>query len=117
MANSEDQNEMPPNQDLHYLTRQNRSPGKGASLPTDFLISLSPSGRNHRSLSFQTNTAGTYIYKGSLYVMPSAKIANYCVAKFTSLMRARDLFTQLQVLVNACRFWHFISLILILERK
>ena len=113
---------MPPNQDLHYLIRQNRSPGKGASLPTDVLISLTPSGRNHRSLSFQTHSAGTYIYKGGFfsqtmegwnalpeYVMP--------FAKFTSLVRARDLFAQLQVLMNACHQLTILILNPILERK
>ena len=42
-------------------------------------------------------TAGTKIYKGSLErTLPSAKIADDCVTKFTYLMGARNLFLQLQ---------------------
>ena len=37
-------------------------------------------------------------------LISSAEIADDCVAKFTSLVRVRDLFPQPQVLVSYCQF-------------
>ena len=90
-----------------------------ASTPTDdhMHIPLTPSRRNHHSIAFQTPAAGTDIYKGSFFqhtnrdqnallesVISSAEVADDCVVKFVSLVRARDFFAQLQVLVNNCQF-------------
>ena len=59
-------------------------------------------GRYHHTMAFQTPTDGTDIYKGSFFpqnirdrnnlpesVNISSEIADECVAKFTSLVRAR----------------------------
>ena len=59
--------------------------------------------RNQHSMAFQTPFANTDVYKGSLFpqtikdwnVLPdslisSAEDAENCVAKFTSLVKARD---------------------------
>ena len=66
-------------------------------LPTDDLILLARSGRNHRSVAFRTYTAGTDIYKSSFFqqnikesVFFSAEIADDCVAKANSLMKGRE---------------------------
>ena len=74
-----------------------------ASIPTDDLIPQTRRGRNQNSKSFQTPIANTDVYKCSLFpqtirdlnVIPdslisSAQVAEDCVAKFTSLVRARD---------------------------
>ena len=73
-------------------------------------------------MAFQTPTAGTDICKGNFFPqtmrdwnahpgtkISSAEIDDDFVAKFTSLMKAKDQFPQLQVLVNDCQFWLFIS--------
>ena len=70
-----------------------------ASIPTDDLIPKTRRGRN----VFQTPIANTDVYKGSFFsqtirgwnILPdslisSADDAEDCVAKFTSLVRARD---------------------------
>ena len=70
-----------------------------ASVPTDDLI---PKTRKH-SMAFQTPIAYTDVYKGSFFpqtirdwnafpdsLISSAEDAEDCVAKFTSLVRARD---------------------------
>ena len=72
-----------------------------ASIQTDDLIPKTRRGRNQHSMAFQTPIANTD--KGSFFpqtirdwnVLPeslisSAKDAEDCVAKFTSLVRARD---------------------------
>ena len=71
-----------------------------ASVPTDDLI---PKTRNQHSMAFQTPIANTDVYKGSFFpqtigdwnalpdsLISSAEDAEDCVAKFTSLVRARD---------------------------
>ena len=74
-----------------------------ASIPTDDLIPKTRRCRNQLSMAFQTPIANTDVYKGSFFpqtirdwnVLPdslisSAEDAEGCVAKFTSLVRARD---------------------------
>ena len=74
-----------------------------ASVPTDDLIPKSRRYRNQHSMAFQIPIANTDIYKGSFFpqtirdwnalpdsLISSAEDAEDCVAKFTSLVRARD---------------------------
>ena len=72
-----------------------------ASVPTDDLIQKTKRDRNRHSMAFQTPIANTDVYKGSFFLQTirdwnalpdfsSAEDAEYCVAKFTSLVRARD---------------------------
>ena len=74
-----------------------------ASIPTDDLIPKTGRGRNQHPNAFQTPIANTDVYKCSFFpqiirdwnVLPdslisSAEDADDCVAKFTSLLRARD---------------------------
>ena len=74
-----------------------------ASIPTDDLIPKTMRGRNQYSKAFQTLIANTDVYKGSFFpqtirdwnalpdsLISSAEDAEDCVAKFTSLVRARD---------------------------
>ena len=78
-----------------------------ASKPTDGLVPPKRRTRNHHSLAFQTPLAGTDIYKSSscpqtirdwrsvTYSLISASTyAKDSVAKFTSLVRARDELTK-----------------------
>ena len=68
--------------------------------PTDDLIPKTRCCRNRHSMAFQTPTANTDVYKGSFFpktirdwiALPDSLIspAEDCVAKFTSLVRARD---------------------------
>ena len=73
------------------------------SVPTDDLISKTRRCRNQHSMAFQTPFANTDVYKGSFFpqtirdrnalpdfLISSAEDAEDCVAKFTSLVRARD---------------------------
>ena len=81
---------------------QKRLKGK-ASVPTDDLIPKTRHCRNQHSMAFQTPIAITDVYKGSFFpqtirdwnafpdsLISSAEDAEDCVAKFTSLVRARD---------------------------
>ena len=74
-----------------------------ASVPTDDLIPKTRRCRNQHSMAFQTPIAYTDVYKGSFFpqtiwdwnalpdsLISSAEDAEDCVAKFTSLVRARD---------------------------
>ena len=74
-----------------------------ASVQTDDLISKTRRCRNQHSMAFQTPIANTDVYKGSFFpqtnrdwnalpdsLISSAEDAEDCVAKFTSLVRARD---------------------------
>ena len=74
-----------------------------ASVPTDDLIPKTRCCRNQHSMAFQTPIANTDVYKGSFNpqtirdwnalpdsLISSAEDAKDCVAKFTSLVRARD---------------------------
>ena len=74
-----------------------------ASIPTDDLIPKTRCCRNQHSMAFQTPIANTDVYKGSFFpqtirdwnavpdsLISSAEDAEDCVAKFTSLVRARD---------------------------
>ena len=74
-----------------------------ASVPTDDFIPKPRCARNQHSMAFQTPIANTNVYKGSFFpqtirdwnalphsLIPSAEDAEDCVAKFTSLERARD---------------------------
>ena len=74
-----------------------------ARVPTDDLIPKTRRCRNQHSMAFQTPIANTDVYKGSFFpqtirdwnalpdsLISSAEVAEDCVAKFTSLMRARD---------------------------
>ena len=74
-----------------------------ASIPTDDLIPKTRRGRNQRSMAFQTPIANTDVYKYNFFpqtardwnvlsdsLISSAEDAKDCVAKFTSLVRARD---------------------------
>ena len=70
-----------------------------ASIPTDDLIPKTRCCRNQHSMAFQTPVANTDVYKGSFFprlsgipdsLISSAEDAEDCVAKFTSLVRARD---------------------------
>ena len=70
-----------------------------AIVPTDDLIPKIRSCRNQHSMAFQTPIANTDVYKGSFFpqtirdwnsLISSAEDADDCVAKFTSLVRARD---------------------------
>ena len=74
-----------------------------ASIPTGDLIPKTRRGRNQHSKTFQTPIANTDVYKCSFVpqtirdwnVLPdslisSAEVAEDSVAKFTSLVRARD---------------------------
>ena len=76
-----------------------------ASEPTDDLIPKTRHCRNQHSMAFQTPIANTDVYKGSFFpktirdwnalpdsLISSAEDAEDCVAKFTSLVRARDYF-------------------------
>ena len=74
-----------------------------ASVPTDDLIPKARSCRNQHSMAFQTPIANIDVYKGSFFpqtirdwnalldsLISSTEDAEDCVAKFTSLVRARD---------------------------
>ena len=74
-----------------------------ASIPTDDLIPKTRCCRNQHSMAFQTPIANTDVYKGSFFpqtirdwnalpdsLISSAEDAEGCVAKFASLVRARD---------------------------
>ena len=74
-----------------------------ASIPTDDLIPKTRRGKNQHFMAFQTPIANTDVYKGSFfpqtirdwnaltdYLISSAEDEEDCVAKFTSLVRARD---------------------------
>ena len=74
-----------------------------ANAPTDDLIPKTRRCRNQHSMAFQTPIANTDIYKGSFFpatirdwnalpdsLISSAEDAEDCVAKFTSLVTARD---------------------------
>ena len=74
-----------------------------ASVPTDDLIPKTRRCRNQHSMAFQTPIANTDVYKGSFFpqtirdwnalpdsLISSAEDAEDCVAKFISLVRARD---------------------------
>ena len=74
-----------------------------ASIPTDDLIPKARRGRNQHSNALQTPIVNTDVYQYSFFpktirdwnVLPDSQIssaedAEDCVAKFTSLMRARD---------------------------
>ena len=74
-----------------------------ARVPTDDLIPKTRRCRNQHSMVFQTPIANTDVYKGSFFpqtnrdwnplpdsLISSAEDAEDCVAKFTSLVRARD---------------------------
>ena len=74
-----------------------------ASIPTDDLIPKTRRGRNQHSKAFQIPIANTDVYKCSFFpktirdwnVLPdslisSAEVAEDCIVKFTSLVRARD---------------------------
>ena len=74
-----------------------------ASVPTDDLIPKTRRCRNQNSMAFQTPIANTDVYKGSFFsqiirdwnalpdsLISSAEDAEDCVAKFTSLERAKD---------------------------
>ena len=76
-----------------------------ASVPTDDLIPKTRRCRNQHTMAFQTPIANTDVYKGSFFpqtvrdwnalpdsLISSAGDAEDCVAKFTSLVRARDQF-------------------------
>ena len=77
-----------------------------ASVPTDELIPKTRHCRNQHSMAFQTPIANTNVNKGSLFpqtirdwnapppdsLISSAEDAEGCIAKLTSLVRARDLF-------------------------
>ena len=73
------------------------------SVPTDDFIPKTRRCRNQHSMAFQTPTANTDVYKGSFFpqtirdwnalpdsLVSSAEGAEDCVARFTSLVRARD---------------------------
>ena len=72
-----------------------------ASVPADDLIPKTRGCRNQHSMAFQTPIANTDVYKGSFFpqtisdwnALPDSLIssAEDCVAKFISLVRARDL--------------------------
>ena len=77
--------------------------GLKASVPTDDPIPKTRPCRNQHSMAFQTPIANTDVYKGSFFpqtirdwnalpdsLISSAEDAEDCVAKFTSLVRARD---------------------------
>ena len=74
-----------------------------ASVPTHDLIPKATRARSQHSMAFQTPIANTDVYKDSLFLqtnrdwnalldslISSAEYAEECVAKFTSLVRARD---------------------------
>ena len=74
-----------------------------ASVPTDDLIPKTRRCRKQHTMAFQTPIANTDVYKGSFFpqtirdwnalpdsLISSAEDAEDCVAKFTSLVRARD---------------------------
>ena len=73
-----------------------------ASVPTDDLIPKTRHCRNQHSMAFQTPIANTDVHKGIFpqtisdwnalphSLISSAEDAEDCVAKFTSLVRARD---------------------------
>ena len=76
-----------------------------ASVPTDNLIPKTRHCRNQHSMAFQTPIANTDVYKGNFFpqtirdwnALPDSLISSTedaedcdCVAKFTSLVRARD---------------------------
>ena len=76
-----------------------------ASVPTDVLMPKTRRCRNPHSMAFQTPIANKDVYKRSFFpqtisnwnalpvsLISSAEDAKDCVAKFTSLVRARDYF-------------------------
>ena len=84
-----------------------------ASIPADDIVPPARRCRNRHSLAFQTPTARTDIYKGSFFpqtirdwntlpdsIISSAEDAEDSVARFTSLVRARDQLPISQALVN-----------------
>ena len=87
-----------------------------ASISTNVLVPPIRHTRNHHSLAFQTPMAGTDIYMSSFSLQTirdwnsltdslfsASECAEDLVAKFTSLVRARDYsLTPLMVLVNDC---------------
>ena len=73
-----------------------------ASIPTEDLIPKTRRGRNQHSKVFHTSIVNTDVYKCSFFpqtirdwndlpdsLISSAEVAEDCVAKFTSLVRAR----------------------------
>ena len=88
--------------DNRYVLLYKDLKGK-ASVATDDLIPKTRRCRNQHSMAFQTPIANTDVYKGSFFLqtirdwnalpdslISSAEDAEDCVAKFTSLVRARD---------------------------
>ena len=76
-----------------------------ASVPTDGLITKTRRCRNQHSMAFQTPIANTGVCKGKFFpqtikdwnalpdsLISSAEGTEDCIAKFTSLVRARDQF-------------------------
>ena len=74
-----------------------------ANIPTDDLIPKTRRGRNQHSKAFQTPIANIDVNRCSffprlsgigmsspIFLISSAEVAEDCVAKFTSLVRARD---------------------------
>ena len=63
-----------------------------ASVPTDDLIPKTRRCRNRHSMAFQIPIANTDVYEGGFFpeTISSAEDAEDCVAKFTSLVRAKD---------------------------
>ena len=88
-----------------------------ARIPTDDLIPKTRRGRNQHSFVFQIPSASKDVYKYSFFhqtirdwndlpesLISSPELSDDSVSKFTSLVRARDLFPPVTALVKDCQF-------------
>ena len=93
-----------------------------ARIPTDDHIPTTRRGRNQHSLAFQIPSASKDVYKYSFFpqsirdwndlpesLISSSELSDDSVIKFTSLVRARDLFPPVTAPGEGLSIWRFTS--------
>ena len=93
-----------------------------AKIPTDDLIPKTRRGRNQHSLAFQIPSASKDVYMYSFFpqtirdwndlpesLISSSELSDDSVSKFTSLVRARDLFPPVTAPGKGLSIWRFTS--------
>ena len=93
-----------------------------ARIHTDDLIPKTRRGRNQHSLAFQIPSANKDVYKYSFFpqtirdwnvllesLISSSELSDDSVSKFSSLMRARDQFSQVTAPGEGLSVWRFTS--------
>ena len=93
-----------------------------ARIPTDDLIPKTRRGRNQHSLAFQILSASKDVYQYSFFpqtirdwndlpesLISSSELSDDSVSKFTSLVRARDLFPPVTAPGEGLSIWRFTS--------